>query len=244
MQRVGGGLDAVVDPAAAQTVTTVTSGILETIAATSSPVKAWGAGAAFAPLLDKLTSPGYVLAGKRDRFVIVGCENVAHFGTEVATGKAIDLPRAAPGLVQLARKAVRDHPKLRGILLECSQMPPFSGVLRDATGLPTWDATHAIALFHDGWEQNPRIPKIRRKRRTAHPLPRLLPPGSSFLELAPAPAQLTKGIVFNADMGGGGLYSTWHYYSVLHILLSFGMLLFWWLMFFFPYRVLFFQGGR
>mgnify|MGYP004090892843 FL=1 len=44
-------------------------------------------------------------------------------------------------------------------------------------------------------------------------------------------------------MGGGGLYSTWHYYSVLHILLSFGMLLFWWLMFFFPYRVLFFQGG-
>ncbi len=35
-----------------------------------------------------------------------------------------------------------------------------------------------------------------------------------------------------------------HYYSVLHILLSFGMLLFWWLMFFFPYRVLFFQGGR
>ena len=45
-------------------------------------------------------------------------------------------------------------------------------------------------------------------------------------------------------MGGGGLYSAWHYYSVLHILLSFGMLLFWWLMFFFPYRVLFFQGGR
>ena len=99
----------------------------------------------------------------------------------------------------------------------------------------------------------------------AHPLPRLLPPllraGSSFLELAPTPAQLTKGavsflelaptppqltkgIVFNTDMGGGGLYSTWHYYSVLHILLSFGMLLFWWLMFFFPYRVLFFQGGR
>ena len=110
--------------------------------------------------------------------------------------------------------------------------------------LPTWDATHAIALFHDGWEQNPRIPKIRRKRRTAHPLPRLLPLGSSFLELAPAPAQLTKGIVFNTDMGGGGLYSTWHYYSVLHILLSFGMLLFWWLMFFFPYRVLFFQGRR
>ncbi len=53
-----------------------------------------------------------------------------------------------------------------------------------------------------------------------------------------------SGIVFNTDMGGGGLYSTWHYYSVLHILLSFGMLLFWWLMFFFPYRVLFFQGGR
>ena len=108
----------------------------------------------------------------------------------------------------------------------------------------------------------------------AHSLPRILPPllgaGSSFLELAPTPPQLTKGklchstatsrrparprlsacncrgsgIVFNTDMGGGGLYSTWHYYSVLHILLSFGMLLFWWLMFFFPYRVLFFQGGR
>ena len=114
--------------------------------------------------------------------------------------------------------------------------------MRDATGLPTWDATHAITLFHDGWSQNPRIPKIRRKRRAAHPLPRLLPP--SFIELAPTPAQLTKGIVFNTDMGGGGLYSTWHYYSVLHILLSFGTLLFWWLMFFFPYRVLFFQGGR
>ena len=45
-------------------------------------------------------------------------------------------------------------------------------------------------------------------------------------------------------MGGcanNSRYSTWHGHSVLHILLSFGMLLFWWFMFFFPYRVLFFQ---
>ena len=57
------------------------------------------------------------------------------------------------------------------------------------------------------------------------------------------PEHYSAELIIDTDMGGGGLYSTWHYYSVLHILLSFGMLLFWWLMFFFPYRVLFFQGG-
>ena len=188
-------------------------------------------GAAFAPI-EKLTAPGGMLAGQRDRFVIVGCENVAHFGAEVATGKAIDPSRAAPGLVQLARKAVRDHPKLRGVLLEYSQMPPpRRAARRDGAADVGRDArNHALPRRLEPEPADPEDTAAEEERGRA-PAAAITP--TLLLELAPTPAQLTKGIVFNTDMGGGGLYSTWHYYSVLHILLSFGMLLFWWLMFFF-----------
>ena len=37
--------------------------------------------------------------------------------------------------IDAPKLAVTGKDELRGVLLECSQMPPFSGVLRDATGL-------------------------------------------------------------------------------------------------------------
>ena len=63
---------------------------------------------------------------------------------------------------------------------------------------------------------------------------------------AVTPRRPIAGIKFNTQMGGGGsasLFSAWHAISEVHVIGSLIWLLAHLLLFFFPYRVLFFQGG-
>ena len=60
------------------------------------------------------------------------------------------------------------------------------------------------------------------------------------------PRRPIAGIKFNTQMGGGGsasLFSAWHAISEVHVIGSLIWLLAHLILFFFPYRVLFFQGG-
>ena len=63
---------------------------------------------------------------------------------------------------------------------------------------------------------------------------------------AVTPRRPIAGIKFNTQMGGGGaasLFSAWHAISEVHVIGSLIWLLAHLILFFFPYRVLFFQGG-
>lgn len=45
----------------------------------------------------------------------------------------------AAEVVGAAQELVRDHPNVRAIVLECTNMPPFSSLVEKATGRKVWD---------------------------------------------------------------------------------------------------------
>lgn len=62
--------------------------------------------------------------------------------TELDNGALID------DLVSLAKQQVAAHPEIGAILLECSDLPPYSADIHDATGLPVFDFITLIDWAH------------------------------------------------------------------------------------------------
>jgi len=91
-----------------------------------------------------------------DRFIIVGCQDVPGFDA-VAKGLEVPLDVVQPGIVKLAHETIRRHPSIKGILLECTELPPYADGLRMATGLPVWDAITAADFYVSGFKDNPRF---------------------------------------------------------------------------------------
>lgn len=42
-------------------------------------------------------------------------------------------------MTQVARRLVEEHPDVRSILLECSDLPPYAHAVQAATGRPIFD---------------------------------------------------------------------------------------------------------
>ena len=57
------------------------------------------------------------------RYVIVGCQDVDGFEA-VAEGGKVDVEKVTPGVVQLAKDVVAEHPDLRAICFECTGQHP------------------------------------------------------------------------------------------------------------------------
>ena len=72
---------------------------------------------------------------RQARFHVLGCENVDGFDA-VAKGEKVDVPRVTPGIVKIASEAVAKNPKIRAILLECTELPPYADSLRRALKMP------------------------------------------------------------------------------------------------------------
>jgi len=49
----------------------------------------------------------------------------------------------------VARRLAAAHPKVGAIVLECTNMPPFSADVQAATGLPVFDVTSLICMVHE-----------------------------------------------------------------------------------------------
>ena len=47
-------------------------------------------------------------------------------------------------MVSVARKLVADYPDVGMILIECTDMPPYSAAIRQATGLPVFDPVDMV----------------------------------------------------------------------------------------------------
>ena len=61
---------------------------------------------------------------------------------------ALDNGALIDDLVALAKSQVEAHPGIGAILLECSDLPPYSADIRDATGLPVFDFITLIDWVH------------------------------------------------------------------------------------------------
>lgn len=91
-----------------------------------------------------------------DRFIIVGCQDVPGFDA-VAKGDKVDVEYVTPGVVKLVKDLLLSQPTIRAILLECTELPPYSDALREATGLPVWDAITNADFFISATQDNPRF---------------------------------------------------------------------------------------
>ena len=91
-----------------------------------------------------------------DRYVIVGCQDVPGFEA-VALGEKVDVAAVTPGMVAKCRKVLQQYPKIRAILMECTELPPYSDALRANFGLPVYDAISCCDLFIDGVTDNPNF---------------------------------------------------------------------------------------
>ena len=87
------------------------------------------------------------------RLQIVGCENVAGFEA-VAEGRKVDTEKVGPGVLTLAEKFLADHPRVKCLLLECTELPPYADALRYHTGLPVYDSVTNCDAFMSGFFNN------------------------------------------------------------------------------------------
>merc|ERR1719356_1769173 len=90
------------------------------------------------------------------RFIIVGCEDVPGFEA-VALGEKVDVKRVTPGIVAKAKQTLAAHPSIRAILMECTELPPYSDAVRHACGIPVYDAITTCDFFITGMKDNKRF---------------------------------------------------------------------------------------
>ena len=60
----------------------------------------------------------------------------------------VELAREEHGRV--ARRLVTDHPDVGAIVLECTNMPPYTADIQRETGRPVFDITTLVRMAHDG----------------------------------------------------------------------------------------------
>merc|ERR1712062_626402 len=94
------------------------------------------------------------------RIKIVGCEDVPGFQA-VADGGKVDVAKVDPGIVALVNKLLKDpkNSKVKAILLECTELPPYANSLRASTGLPVWDVISACNYVVSAYLIEPRYGK-------------------------------------------------------------------------------------
>lgn len=88
-----------------------------------------------------------------DRFVIVGCQDIDGFDA-VENGTKVDRQRVMPGIVNMAKDVMKEHPDLRVIVFECTELPYFSNAVRAVTGLPVYDVITASNSFMSGVQES------------------------------------------------------------------------------------------
>jgi hypothetical protein len=90
------------------------------------------------------------------RYIFVGCQDVAGFEA-VATGDKVDVPKVTPGIVKKCGEVLAKYPKIRAFLFECTELPPYSDAVRQAFGLPVYDAITACNFFISGCQDDERF---------------------------------------------------------------------------------------
>jgi len=89
------------------------------------------------------------------RYNIIGCQDVKGFEA-VAQGGKVDYDLTEPGIIDLTLRSLKKYPQSRAILLECTELPQFADAIRNATGLPVYDAITACDFFMEGYLDNER----------------------------------------------------------------------------------------
>ena len=89
-----------------------------------------------------LTKKHFIGVGIQDYpLAIIGMDEAEEFSRVFIGGKTeLDVERCCKEVVEAALRLIHEHPDVGAIVLECTNMPPFSDAVRRATGLAVFDA--------------------------------------------------------------------------------------------------------
>jgi hypothetical protein len=88
-------------------------------------------------------------AGAAPDTPLVGLEPGCHLQRTLLEDRpTLDALRAEADAVQAARTLMRQHPQVRSVVLECTNLPPYADAIRRASGRPV---VHLLSLVHERW---------------------------------------------------------------------------------------------
>jgi hypothetical protein len=90
-----------------------------------------------------------------DRCVIVSAGHLPEFSALMERRGHFDNEVLRNELVALASDLVRDNPDIGALLLECSDMPPYSYAIQSAVNLPVFDFITMVNYVHSTIAQKP-----------------------------------------------------------------------------------------
>src|SRR5437879_6990382 len=87
--------------------------------------------------------------GSEIPIAVVGMETAKEF-TRMLLGDELelDIDAAREENVRVARRLVSDYPDVGAIVLECTNMPPYTEAIQRETGLPVFDIVSLVTLVH------------------------------------------------------------------------------------------------
>ncbi len=69
--------------------------------------------------------------------------------TIVGDRETLNVERMQDEMIACGRNMVEEHPEVGAIVMECTNMPPYSEALQEATGLPVFDIyTLTTLVYH------------------------------------------------------------------------------------------------
>jgi hypothetical protein len=100
-----------------------------------------------------LTADHLKAAGAPIDTPIIGTETGREFTRVLLENEErLDVAAAEQDLLDAGRALVAKHPEVGALVLECTNMAPYSAALRDALGIPVYDIVGFITWFHAGLE--------------------------------------------------------------------------------------------
>jgi hypothetical protein len=90
------------------------------------------------------------------RMVLASLQGKPHFTAAVGEeGGELDFEGVTAEVVEVAQALVRENPKVRALLFECVDLPPYAHAVQEAVGLPVFDITTLIGHFHSSLVRKP-----------------------------------------------------------------------------------------
>ena len=100
---------------------------------------------------DSLTEDHLALSGAPLDAPVAGTDDGREFTRVILDDEpALDVDLAREDVVDAARRLVGDHPEVGAIVLECTNMCPYSADVAEAVGLPVYDFVSFVTWFQSG----------------------------------------------------------------------------------------------
>jgi Asp/Glu/hydantoin racemase len=87
---------------------------------------------------------------------VAGMQGQVEFREAVLKEKGtLDSAKVEREVVEVARGLISQHPEVRSILLECSDLPPYAAAIQEACGKPIFDFITMIDYVHGSLHRRP-----------------------------------------------------------------------------------------